>query len=217
MRVHLGVPALALLAVASTGCTAKYQDLLRDRDAQIRDLNGRLADLRAANADLERVSKEAREAGDAGKTAKPAENQGVLERLKNEFNDEGVSVSYRRGRISIGIDNTVTFDSGSTALKTGAHGVLKKVAAVLKRDYPGNRIYVEGHTDDDPIQKTKDRYRSNRHLSLERADAVAAYLIKECSLPERQIVVVGYGEFDPREPAKKAQNRRVEIVVGDRG
>ena len=217
MRVHLGIPAIALLALGSSGCTAKYQDLLRDRDSQIRDLNGRVAELRAANADLERTSKEAREAGDAGKTAKPAENPSEIERLKKDLDDDGVSVSYRRGRISIGIDNTVTFDSGSTALKTGAHGVLKKVAAVLKRDYAGHRIYIEGHTDDDPIQKTKDRFRSNRHLSMERADSVAAYLIRDCSIPERQIVVVGYGEFDPREASKKAQNRRVEIVVGDRG
>src|SRR5688500_12314093 len=143
MRVHLGIPVIALLALGSSGCTAKYQDLLRDRDSQIRDLNGRLAEMRATNADLERMSKEAREAGDAGKTAKRAENPGVIERLKKDLDDEGVSVSYRRGRISIGIDNTVTFDSGSTALKTGAHGVLKKVAAVLKRDYAGHRIYIE--------------------------------------------------------------------------
>ena len=50
------------------------------------------------------------------------------------------------------------------------------------------------------------------------ADAVAAYLASK-GVPERNLVVVGYGPFDPRDTGKgdaaKGRNRRVEIVVGD--
>ena len=85
----------------------------------------------------------------------------------------------------------------------------------MKGQYAGRRFYIEGHTDDDPIQKTKDKFRSNRHLSVERADSVARYLISQ-GVPESKIVIVGFGQYDPAAAAKnKAQNRRVEIVIGD--
>ena len=128
-------------------------------------------------------------------------------------------VRYRDGRLTIGIDNTVTFSSGSSAVKPTASGVLRRVSDLLQRDFRGRRIYVEGHTDTDPIKKTRGRYRDNRHLSLERADAVASYLTAKCGLPADSIAVVGYGQYAPKasgsSDAAKAKNRRVEIVVGE--
>jgi chemotaxis protein MotB len=44
-----------------------------------------------------------------------------------------------------------------------------------------------------------------------RADAVARYLIEQ-GIPEQRLVIVGYGQFDPRDPSAKERNRRVEIV-----
>lgn len=205
-----------------TSCTARYQDLLRDRDAHIRELNGRVAQLRASNEDLERQRTQAEEEAEMlrrrlqeASVAKPVESD--LSGLQDRLPD--TEVRYNRGRISIGIENAVTFDSGSTALKSSAHQVLRRVADVLKSDFAGRRIYVEGHTDSDPIRRTKDKFRDNRHLSVERADAVARYLISECGVPEPRIVVVGFGPYDPRASggtdAAKSRNRRVEIVVGE--
>jgi len=193
----------------SAGCTTRYQDMLRERDERIRELSGDVARLRSENDDLQR----------GGGTAQPAagkrdESPGELDDVQKQVGPDA-DVSYRRGRISIGVADSVTFDSGSIQLKDSSHRVLGNVAQVLTSKYAGKRFYVEGHTDSDPIQKTKDRFRSNRHLSSERADAVAAYLIKQ-GVPEASIVVVGYGQYDPRDPKAKAQNRRVEIVVGDK-
>jgi chemotaxis protein MotB len=92
--------------------------------------------------------------------------------------------------------------------------VLRSVASVLKSKFVGRRFYVEGHTDSDPIQKTKDKYDNNRHLSALRANAVASYLERQ-GVPANAIVVVGFGEHDPRDPGQKARNRRVQIVVGE--
>jgi chemotaxis protein MotB len=215
-RSILVLTSLAALPFLGS-CTARYQDLLRDRDSTIRELNGRIARLQAQNDDLQKQS-ELAAADTSHKNAAPAvtapENSSTASKVQNEIGDEG-TVGYRRGRLSISIQDTVTFDSGSTALKDTAHRVLQKVANVLKRDYPDHRIYIEGHTDSDPIEKTKDKYRNNRHLSVERADSVARYLVEKCSVPERRIVVVGYGQYDPKDPNKKSLNRRVEIVVGE--
>lgn len=210
------VTCMALGALSS--CTARYQDLLRDRDAQIREYNARIAQLRAEHDDLTRKEQAARRRADelqqqlAGMVV-PVASDAVLQGIRDELSD--LDVRYNRGRISIGIENTVTFDSGSTDLKTSAHDVLRRVAAVLQRDFPDYRIYVEGHTDTDPIVKTRSRFRSNRHLSSERADAVAAFLVASCDIPEDRIAVAGFGPFDPRITGEKDRNRRVEIVVGE--
>ena len=215
----LAMPAVVLL-LSLGSCTAKYQDLLRDRDAQIRELNGDLSELRANNVDLERRAQSARDELDQlrkGGLAKPDAATGDLARVQEDL--AGLDVRYSHGRLTIGIENTVTFTSGSVELKQSANSVLRKVADVLKRDFSGRRIFIEGHTDTDPIVKTKGRFRSNRHLSAERADVVADFLVRQGGIDPAQVVVVGYGQYDPRDAgaadSSKAKNRRVEIVVGE--
>jgi outer membrane protein OmpA-like peptidoglycan-associated protein len=44
---------------------------------------------------------------------------------------------------------------------------------------------------------------------------VARYLTQQ-GVSEQDIVIVGYGQFKPRDPQQKAKNRRVEIVVTER-
>ena len=203
----------APLILGSSGCATRYQDLLRDRDAEIRYLQGRLANSRSENEDLRRQLSDSRVVQAAPASTGDSELAVAQDALP------GIDVRRSRGRISIGIENTVTFDSGSTELKSSANSVLSRVSDLLRREYPGRRIYVEGHTDTDPLNRTRGKYRTNRHLSTERADAVATWLIEKGSMPDRQIAVVGYGPYDPRESGTsgqaKARNRRVEIVVGE--
>ncbi len=210
----IGLLRFSVLAMAlslASGCTAKYQMLLQDRDHVIKDQQDQIAGLMAANADLEERERLAREKLAAG-TINVSAPRTDADRVQRELPD--LDVRYNKGNLSIGIANTVTFSSGSTSLKNSASSVLSQVAKVLQRDFASRRIYVEGHTDTDPIVKTKKRFRSNRHLSMERADAVVDYLVKKCGVPERQVVVVGFGQYDPK-GSNKAGNRRVEIVIGE--
>jgi len=215
--------ALTLLLVAALGvlplmgCASTYPDMLRDRDATIRDLEGKLASARNQNSALRRSNdtlvKELETLKTQPKKA-PAKPKDDLRDLQDELTD--AHVRYRGGRLTIGIPNKVTFASGSTKLLADGRKVLLGVARVLRTNkYRSRRIYVEGHTDSDPIRKTKDKYRNNRHLSVERADAVARFLIKEGRVPEDRIVIVGFGPIDPISRGQKAKNRRVEIVVAD--
>lgn len=197
-------------ASMATSCTTRYQEMLTDRDEQIRSLNGDLARLRGENDELQRRLSSAPRPAEATTTREPSS---LINELQNDIGNDAV-VGYRRGRISIGVNNRVTFDSGSTLLKKSSTQVLRNVASVLRSQFAGRRFYIEGHTDTDPITVTKDKYKSNRDLSMKRADAVAMALIKQ-GVPESSIVTVGYGEFDPINPGNKASNRRVEIVVGD--
>ena len=212
MKFRKAFLILSLVATSmATSCTTRYQDMLSNRDDQIRSLNGDLARLRGENDELQRRLTSAPRPSDAS-TPRPAPSSLINELQRNIGSD--AEVSYRRGRISIGVNNRVTFSSGSTSLKKSSSQVLRNVASVLRSQFAGRRFYIEGHTDTDPISVTKDKFKSNRDLSMQRADSVAMSLIK-LGVPEASIVTVGYGEYDPIAPGQKASNRRVEIVVGD--
>ena len=212
---------LGLVLAALPSCTARYQQMLMHKDMQIRDLHAQIAELAAANSDLESREQgwraKAESARDKPQPAVAKDSE--LSRIRQDLQDVA-DVRYRNGRLSIGIDDTVTFSAGSTKLKSSAGETLRQVARVLTRDFANHKIYVEGHTDADPIRKTKNRFRSNRHLSVERADKVAGFLTSKCGIPEDRLVVVGYGSSDPlvqgAGKSNKSRNRRVEIVVGER-
>jgi flagellar motor protein MotB len=215
-RKFTAIVSLAALSMLGS-CTSAYQNLLRERDQEIRELNGRVASLRSEKEDLERQLTTERAApkdtGAADKTGDKGAAEASSSRqheLQNELGSEA-SVDYRNGKLHIGVEDSVTFTSGSHQLKDTAHKTLTKIATVLKRDFGNCKIYVEGHTDSDPIVKTKDKYDDNRDLSAKRANAVARYLIEQ-GVPESRIVIVGYGQFDPKDPKSKERNRRVEIV-----
>lgn len=196
-----------------TSCTTRYQDMLRERDERIRELSGDVARLRGENEELQRREASIR----AEATAQPKREErvsGEKEALQDLLGNDA-KVDYIRDRLSIGVNDKVTFDAGSVALKDSSHKVLQSIASVLKSKYSGRRLYIEGHTDSDPISKTKDKYRDNRQLSVERASAVQRYLVSQ-GVSDSVIVVLGYGEYDPLSSAKnKAENRRVQIVIGE--
>lgn len=199
-----------VLTSLMTSCTTRYQDMLRERDERIRELSGDVARLRGENDDLLRRGAATPQPSEA--TNRQNQDPSLADQVKKEIG-EGVDVWSKDGRIRIGVEDTVTFDSGSTTLKDSSSKVLRNIANVLNSKFAGHRFYIEGHTDNDPISKTKDKFRDNTHLSSERADAVRRALARQ-GVPANALVVVGYGEFEPRDPKTKARNRRVEIVVG---
>ena len=87
---------------------------------------------------------------------------------------------------------------------------LDKVVAAVKKDYPGKKIRIQGHTDKDPIVRSTDKWIDNMDLSQNRAGAVARYLMLK-GVDMKSIVTVGFGDTQPK--STKAQSRRVEIVV----
>src|SRR4030043_209544 len=105
-------------------------------------------------------------------------------------------------------------------LKKATSVELDHIHSVLRQKYAGKMIDVVGHTDTDPIRKTKDKWEDNWELSAERALTVTRYLIQR-GLPEDKIRAVGCGESRPlasnANATGKAKNRRVEIVVYIRG
>ena len=51
---------------------------------------------------------------------------------------------------------------GKAALKSTAHSTLEKIAAAIKKDDSAKTIYVDCHTDSDPITEPKDLIKTLR-------------------------------------------------------
>jgi chemotaxis protein MotB len=125
-----------------------------------------------------------------------------------------VSLDPSRGTITVTLPNAILFDSGKAVLKRATSTELDHIYSVLRDKYGSKQIDVVGHTDTDPIKKSK--WRDNWQLSSERALAVVGYLVKR-GISEDKIRAVGCGESRPiasnANASGKARNRRVEIVV----
>jgi chemotaxis protein MotB len=126
----------------------------------------------------------------------------------------GADVEQDGDLVRIRIESAQLFGPGRAELKPEVSATLDRVAQALKSDYSGRMVGIEGHTDSDPI--TKSKWKNNHELAVARSVALFTAL-KQRGVPESQLFVAGYGPNRPLASDKskqaKSQNRRVEIVV----
>jgi type VI secretion system protein ImpK len=137
-----------------------------------------------------------------------------VSRLRQELQSgECNVVDQTANQIVIRLCDQFTFDPGQAIIKDQFKPLAAKIAAILDKE-PGG-IRVIGNTDNTPIKTV--RFPSNWHLSMERANAVAALLKQGLSDPTR-IHVDGKGSDVPiasnASPEGRAKNRRVEVMIG---
>jgi flagellar motor protein MotB len=187
----------------------KLQADLNDKSSRLTDTEGRLAQapdpaalgaMQARIAELEGQLKAA-PAPTAGQPAGPADP-----------NLAGIEATYdkARGTLTVNLPGEVLFEPGKAVIKTSAQPTLDKIVSAIKKDYATKTIYVDGHTDADPITKTKGTWEDNWDLAAARANAVRRYLTTKGVDPKK----VDLRSFGPNKPKKnKDASRRVEIVV----
>lgn len=142
-----------------------------------------------------------------------ADTEKVKEALAKEIKNGQVEVESRGKKVVIRIKDNGSFPSGSATLRDEFLPIMDKMREVV-RTIPG-QFYIEGHTDDIPINTS--RFRSNWELSSSRAVSVAHELFRDEAIDSTRFTVVGYGETKPLVPNKdrlsRAKNRRVEIII----
>ena len=217
-RRGLLVAAVTLVAAAGLGC---QQQQLEERNAvfckQLEQVLVKNADLQAEADRLQgrnqQLAGELAQARDAARkaAAKPAP-------AKPDFGED-VDVSVKGGVTTVTLPDTILFDVGKATLKSSSRRVLDKIASVLNSRYKGQTIRVEGHTDSQPIRKTKKLWKDNWDLACNRAMAVVRYLVAK-GLDPKRIYAAGFSYYKPVASNKTAkgrkQNRRVAIVVSPR-
>ncbi|MBN2407662.1 MAG: OmpA family protein [Elusimicrobia bacterium] len=138
-----------------------------------------------------------------------AGNTVVLPAAKINVLATKLGIAEEERGLKINLTSNVLFSANKTTLKEEANESMKEVVALLKT-YPDNKVSIEGHSDSVGSNE------ANKKVSLKRAEAVKAHLVKE-GIDEKRLSVVGWGEEKPIASNKtrdgRAQNRRVEIII----
>lgn len=226
MSRHLSLLFLLPLgALSACVSTDEYMRLKGEKDALARqhddllryqkELQDRLGGLERHTASLESTASEASAVRDLRRRL-----QETLDKLGGDRSGpgltlsglEGVSIVERPDGVGFQVEGAVLFESGQASLRDGGMDTLRKLIPELVKT--GRNVRVDGHTDTDPIQRSK--WRSNLHLSAERASVVADFLAAN-GVPAERVFLAGYGPFRPNDNGStddaKRRNRRVEILV----
>jgi chemotaxis protein MotB len=152
-----------------------------------------------------------------------AEQQAALQEAEEQIQgtlgaqglgDQVTSHLESRGLVLQVVSDQVLFDSGQADLRPEGVLVLDGIANALK-GLP-NKIMIEGHTDDRPLNGGFP-YATNWELSTGRATSVLRYFVEHHAIAADRVSAAGYADQQPLVPndsdVNRSKNRRVEIVV----
>ena len=205
MKQHSSLILIALAVVLLSSCGGNREAVYENVEVsalreQVGDLEAKLAQ---TQAELE-----------AARNQKPTHDPSAD--LASRLAGSGANVRYRNGELIISIENDILFKSGSAVLTAKAKNSLSRVANEIKRAYSSNYLRVEGHTDNQPIVRTKNKWADNWHLAGARARSVLAELLK-LGINDDKVSFAGYADKRPlasnSSRSGRSQNRRVEIVI----
>jgi chemotaxis protein MotB len=135
-------------------------------------------------------------------------------RLQEEIGQNQAAVTMSNRGLVIQFLSQVFFKSGMTSITKKGKESLAKVVPSLKKI--NRELRIEGHTDNEPVKRTKFLYASNWELSSARALTVLDYFLLQGINP-RNLSSAAYGEYRPvasnTTKNGRQKNRRVEIVV----
>lgn len=222
--------------------TVKLNSCLADKAAEIarvKELQDRLADMKANNEALIQSTKDM-----TVLTTKGAENlEKSLESLKEKdlkisrlqdaltkkdsvtlalvtslkkevgLNDEDIEINVEKSVVFISLSDKLLFKSGSYNITDRAKEILGKVATVINGK-PNFEAMVEGHTDNVPYRKGV--LLDNWDLSVKRSTSIVRAL-QELGVKPEQLIAAGRGDHLPLVPndtaENRATNRRTKIYI----
>jgi chemotaxis protein MotB len=167
-------------------------------------------DLQKREARLKEVEEILRKRDEATKALKDKLQQALL-----GFQQNGLSVDVRDGKVYVSLTDKLLFPSGSIVIDDKGKQALKQLAAVLNKEADIN-IAVEGHTDNKKVINLG-QIKDNWDLSVLRATSVTRYLTEVEKIDPHRLTATGKSEFQPVDPSNTpdalAKNRRIEIVL----
>ncbi len=198
----------------------KKEDRLRDAEAA---LDKRKEEVDKLSADMRIYEEELN-----NKEKRVAELESVLARKDSTvsalrekvsaallgFQDNGLTVSTKNGKVYVSLEERLLFESGSTVVDSKGVDALKKLAKVLERETDIN-VLIEGHTDNVPIKSAT--IKDNWDLSVLRATSIIRIITSNSKVDQRTLTAAGRGEYFPIDkantPEARRKNRRTEIIL----
>lgn len=181
----------------------RKEDALITLEAELRTKQQLLAEREQRVNELEEMIKRKDEAVQQLRTK-------VANALKG-FESQGLSVVYKNGKIYVSMEAKLLFASGSTVVEPNGKKALIELAKVLENEKE-LEIIVEGHTDSDKLASAA-HPKNNWELSVLRSTSVIDIMVSNSNMNPSQLMAAGRSEFHPVDPANKAKNRRIEIII----
>ncbi|MFN8406809.1 MAG: OmpA family protein [Sphingobacteriaceae bacterium] len=186
---------------------ANYTSLRSNSASKINQLS---EDLKKREARLKEVEEVLRKRDEATNALKDKLQKALL-----GFQQSGLSVDIRNGKVYVSLTDKLLFDTGSIIIDEKGKLALQELAKVLKNQ-PEINISVEGHTDNQRVAHLG-QIKDNWDLSVLRATSVVRYLTEIEKIENTRITATGKGEFQPiasgSTPDSRSRNRRIEIVL----
>ncbi len=144
----------------------------------------------------------------------------VSRRLDSEaIRDLGYDVEVASDGLRLRIPSDQLFQPGSAQLTPSGTNLLDRIADILRSNYSDRRIAIEGYTDNAPLYGGT--FATNHQLTSAQTDAVLESWTRRSQLPPAQFVTLAHGSNHPiqdnQNPAGRAANRRIEIVIQAEG
>jgi chemotaxis protein MotB len=189
------------------GLDANYASLRANSSSEINKLSENLKKREARLTEVEEILRKRDEATNALKEK--------LQKALLGFQQSGLSVDIRNGKVYVSLTDKLLFSSGSIIIDDKGKSALKELAKVLQTQ-PEINISVEGHTDSQRVVNLG-QIKDNWDLSVLRATSVVRYLTEVEKIDNSRITATGKGEYQPVEQGSSAEarsrNRRIEIVL----
>lgn len=206
LTLFLALPFFSGCSTTKTSASNSNSNLLRHNQEQA-------STIQALNQEIARLNSELDSLSNSGSDLVQAKAD-LEKSFESEMSTGNVGIAMQARGLVVTVLDRVLFDSGKAELKSSSMTTLDKVVEILSDKVADNRIYVEGHTDNEPIRFSK--WKSNWELSTHRALQVLHYFIGE-KIDPRRIAAGGYGEYKPisdnASASGREKNRRVEIVI----
>jgi len=189
------------------GLDASFNSLRSNSSTEITKL---YSDLQKREARLKEVEEILRKRDEATNALKDKLQKALL-----GFQQSGLSVDIRNGKVYVSLTDKLLFGSGSIVIDEKGKLALQELATVLKTQ-PEINISVEGHTDNQRVVNLG-QIKDNWDLSVLRATSVVRFLTEDEKIEYSRITATGKGEYQPIEAGSTAdirsRNRRIEIVL----
>jgi chemotaxis protein MotB len=187
-----------------------YNNLSSIYDASSSKVNQLSADLKKREERLKEVEEILRKRDEAANLLRDKLQKALL-----GFQQSGLSVDIRNGKVYVSLADKLLFPSGSIVIDERGKMALKQFAEVLNKE-ADIYIAVEGHTDSKKVYNLG-QIKDNWDLSVLRATSVTRYLTENENVDPQRLTATGKGQFQPVDTDTSvealAKNRRIEIVL----
>ena len=199
---------------------AELQQKLNLSSEEKRLLRQQMADAASQLSQLKNVNSEAEkqinilQASSQRKSGATVRANSTLAQRIDAFRSLGLEAWQDGDVVRIELPSDRVFVQGTYQLQPTGTALLDQVAKEVRKNYPRQLIGIEGHTDNLPIAGT---VTTHHQIAATQSMTVFNYIARSGSLPERQMFTMAVGSNRPRfsnaDPAGRARNRRIEIVV----